>query len=218
MSSIEKNRNLAILAVDRAITEGYDVVTINTFQDRVRLHVDQLRAIQEEARQTHGDNWMTAIMTEHQNVARALSTTPFLPTTIEEDYNDSEANFSVSGATAQAGGGNASAGSFDDIVTIQSGSGTTSSEGAVVSDNARSHRSSATIGSFAIVQPSIASDRRRGHCCRHASVRRSSHVNLPHAYRQLRHPYFNNYCDVVCRCRYVHVWLRSRHSRCVSQR
>ena len=130
MSSIEKNQNLALLDIDRAITEGHDMDTINILQDMVRLHDDQLHAIQEEARQLHGDNWQIAIFTEHQNVARELSTTAFLPTTLEEEGEDaevthsfvtSEAKASTSEATAPAGGGNAPAGAFDDIVTIRSG-------------------------------------------------------------------------------------------------
>ena len=117
MSSIEKNRTLALRDVDRAITEELGFDTINILQDKVRLYDDQLHDVREEARRVHGDNWKIAILTEHQDIARELSTTAFLPTTFEEEDEDaeisdspmrSEAKASACGTVAPAGGGDAS--------------------------------------------------------------------------------------------------------------
>ena len=112
MSSIEKNRTLALIDGDRAITEELGFDTIIILQDKVRLYDDQLHDVREEARRVHGDNWKIAILTEHQEIARELSTTAFLPTTREEEDEDaeisdsfvgSEAKASASGATAPCG-------------------------------------------------------------------------------------------------------------------
>ena len=116
ISSIEKNRALALRDVDRAITDEVGIYTMTILQDKVRRDDEQLHNVQEEARSVRGDNWKVAIITEHQEIARELSTPAFLPTTFEEEDEDaeisdaptrSEAKASTYVATAPASDGNA---------------------------------------------------------------------------------------------------------------
>ena len=55
-----------------------------------------------EARSVHGEDWRTAIITEHQDIARELSTPAFLPTTFEEEDEEIEASDDPSKAGAKA--------------------------------------------------------------------------------------------------------------------